>query len=253
MKNDQKLPNEMNDPDALDALLCVLVEEGLTDSQHEQLATILRKDQQSRDRYLGYMRLHALLEIRHSPPAGLPVDWMSQDATASQDDTTPMVGLLAGYAQQAAGFLSLATPLSLTIAALVMVGTLATMSLVYFGHEPIAGRDTESQRQSRPLVGRVAVARNCVASNDSVARETGDLLYVGDVLSLERGLLQITTNAGAKVLLQAPVRLRLDEAGRFTLLSGSLSGSCLGAGPGVYDRHKIGTVGRLRNAIRRAY
>ena len=225
-------------PDQYDLfdLLGALCDGTITPAQHEQLQQRLASDHESRQLYFEYVDLH--LDLRRWP-WNSDIDrnmseWLGDDIgqdlsddqgasdgcapqsasnTASRASAIPFIS---NAFHSTVGFFSQEIPFSLLIASLVTGLGLWIGSLVYVSRPQPIARDAAPPRQptfdpTLEVVGRITGMADCKWANDGREPFGYDNVLVGRRFKLDSGLMEITYNSGAKVILQGPVTYEVES------------------------------------------
>lgn len=152
---------------------------------------------------------------REAHALALPVVDTSSSPASPAFGYTPF-GLLGTAAQSTAGFFSHGWPLAYLVAALVFGAGLLMSSLLPVSTPTQMAVHSLTPEESRVrgeevFVGRVTGMVDCLWSDSEVGVINGEYLRVGRRIDLPSGLLEITYNSGARVILQGPVRYEVDS------------------------------------------
>ena len=215
------------------SLMSNLVEGGLTPSQFDQLAQILEADPAARAVYRDHLSVHAMLywrwhqqasETHQQSPRDSSSNATSDDWTAPQSDselspplpgidspTSSFFGILSHAAHGTIGFFSQELPFALLIATLVTCLGLLAGSVVYVSHHKQLADNGSAAKPTLPpvqfnldYVGRVTGMVDVQWSDDQTATVHGANVFLGRKFALASGLMEITYDTGAKVILQGP-------------------------------------------------
>ena len=215
------------------SLMSNLVEGGLTPSQFDQLAQILEADPAARAVYRDHLSVHAMLywrwhqqasETHQKSPRDSSSNATSDDWTAPQSDselspplpgidspTSSFFGILSHAAHGTIGFFSQELPFALLIATLVTCLGLLAGSVVYVSHHKQLADNGSAAKPTLPpvqfnldYVGRVTGMVDVQWSDDQTATVHGANVFLGRKFALASGLMEITYDTGAKVILQGP-------------------------------------------------
>ena len=227
------------------ALMSNLVEGGLTPSQFDQLAQILEADPAARAVYRDHLSVHAMLywrwhqqtsEKHQESPRDRSSNTASDDWTAPQSDselssplpgidspTSSFFGILSHAAHGTIGFFSQELPFALLIATLVTCLGLLAGSVVYVSHHKQLANNGSAAKPTLPpvrsnldYVGRVTGMVDVQWSDDQTATVHGANVFLGRTFALASGLMEITYDTGAKVILQGPCTYKAEsKAGGF--------------------------------------
>jgi len=209
-------------------LLSKLLDGELDDGELRCLTDLLRCDPQARELYYDHIALHAIL---HWTEDGLQEDAsLSPLLAESSHPTPPVLGIFSTAMHGAIGFFSQEIPFSLLIASVVTALGLFAGSLVYVSRP-------EQFVQSRPspavtpasfdptleVVAQITGMTDCRWKKTARAPSGYDNVLVGRKFDLDSGLLEITYNSGARVILQGPVTYEVDSADGGYLSIGKLT------------------------------
>lgn len=202
-------------------LLDALANGELTAEDRRRLDARLSGDADARRAYLGYMGLEAELFARHAAgapqtgsAAGLgPAPAACSSAAAALAMTTPG----RPPAPRALGWLALAAALVGVAAA----SSLATLHLLRPGVGDAPG--VAALDPLAPVVARVTATSNTRWRGPQGGVHYGARLVEGQRLDLAAGLVEVTFDTGARILLEGPATLDLRGASEAMLLSGRLA------------------------------
>jgi hypothetical protein len=212
----------------------------LTEDDAAQLEALLSGDAAAQDFYLARIYLDGWLrwEFAHDVPA--PVE---------SGPAIPAVNLLATEMPGATGYFSSSWPVAYLIATVVFAAALSIAAVIHVSRPASivlpsssgGGARYEGGQPSSPsstgAVARVTGMVDCVWE-DSRFRVHGakggtkdsplfplpsPVLTVGDTLALRSGLLELTYDTGAKVILQGPVTYEVESASGGYLSVGKLT------------------------------
>jgi hypothetical protein len=219
-----------------------------------ELDTLLLADQQSRDEYLEYYRMHVALrlQLRSCRAAQRVHQQMNIESAVlvSGDSGIEMVEMPSAAPF---GFVSTALPASLSslssgwpvayLIATVIFGIGALVgSFIYVSHpEQVAKQSTSlpSHLSTLPsVVGRITGMADCKWKERTGDRGQGigngiqdsppsplssPLIHLGDKFALASGRMEVTYDTGAKVILQGPCTYRVESAAGGYLSDGKLT------------------------------
>jgi hypothetical protein len=238
-----------------------LLDGELSDAQVAELQTILGEDPSARQFYLRHIKTHAMLHWDHAglPPALIPAS-LEPAAGNGLAVGPPASGPAAG--DSSAGIPATpdtkGTPISLPAISLPTLpnpGGSVFSSLLFFGvgfvallgigafmlanflhgNPPIAGqavvaRDPPVNRPAVPVaelagpfVARLTLADGCRWLDGQDSPEPGDALAVGRSLHLASGVVEITYDIGARIILQAPAAFIVESSKSARLEMGKLT------------------------------
>ena len=212
-----------------------------------ELDSIVIADEVSGRHYWNYCRMHVMLRMearvhralqavheRGKPDLTALAPWESDALFATIPATTSSVlpttpTLFSTTFHGTIGFFSQELPFSLLIATLLTGFGLWIASLVYVsGPEKIA-KDSSSPMQSSfdptlEIVGKITGMVDCKWADPNTAAFHGANVLLGRKYALASGLMEITYDTGAKVILQGPVTYEVESKNGGFLPVGKLTG-----------------------------
>ncbi len=197
----------------------------------DELAGLLANDKEAQQLYLAYCQLHASLgyELRGRRAGKAACERTREELFSSDDDhikatnSAPPLSFFSDALHGTVGFFSQEMPFALLIATVVTGLGLLAGSLVYVTHHKqmaddtlqptpsIAKRDRKAMRSDMDFVGRVSGMVDVQWSDIQTATIHGANVPLGRKYALSSGLLEITYDSGAKVILQGPVAFEVDS------------------------------------------
>ncbi len=216
----------------------------ITAQQTARLEQLVLADSGARRYYVRYLHVHASLpqilsahedadfeglcgtgeasdeELAEesAPPSSssaMPIS-MATDSISSQEDSLPAYGFAGNLWHGTIGFFSQEIPFSLLIASLVTGLGLLAGSMIYVSHHKQIAKNTS--RPTTPLtksdvefVGRITGMVDVRWSDNQTATVHGANVPLGRKYALSSGLMEITYDTGAKVVLQGPVTYEVDS------------------------------------------
>ena len=196
-----------------------------------RLRTLLAANADARRMYAGYNVLQALLELEIAAAA--------VEKEASQPPTPIATSLLETHRSDTVwpsplSYFSTGWPMAYLLATVIMASGLLTCAYTYVSRPTETANHTttgEKQNSQSPIpnsspkaeiVGRITKIADCVWAPG--ARDT-NLKYVslGERFDVRSGLLEITYDTGAKVILQGPVTYEVESAAGGYLAVGKLT------------------------------
>ena len=222
-----------------------------TEDDCAELNAILLTDEQARNRYAEYCWLHVALRLRlrarraanraHRQINSHFVGASSEDCVTSPITIPPVAPSRFSFHsfQDAFGYVSTGWPIAYLIATFVVsVGiTIAAVTHISDPGKPAKTSATASDTPAPDLpspavsvVGRITGMSDCVFENsghDNRKSEIGKLksaIALGDRFAIRSGLLEITYDTGAKVILQGPVTYEVESKNGGFVLIGKLTG-----------------------------
>ena len=201
-------------------LMTGLTEELLNDDEQAALATILRNDSNARTFYHEYMEMHSLLQWQHAPPlpgplvdeeAGVAVQLKS--GATEHEKATVSFPLLTTTLPGTFGYFSSGWPVAYLIATVIfglglLIGSLVPVSVpeqVARQSSPPSRVDAEPRMEP---VGRITGMVDCKWAGTAFDSPGVPL---GRKYELASGLMEITYDTGAKVILQGPVTYEVES------------------------------------------
>jgi hypothetical protein len=227
-----------NDATRLLELFAAIRDDGASSDQWSEFEATLLQDAQAVDCYVRFMQLHVLLEERfnagpaHRNPfdSPLPHEDASRHAAAT---ISTLPGIPSNLLQGTVGFFSSGWPVAYLIATVILgfglaIGAVTHVSQpvqVVSGYLPSpSGNGAGGEGSGRPdsplhsIVGQITAAVECRLAADSKTKNPRPKTSVslGDRFNLLSGLLEITYDTGARVILQGPVTYEVESpAGGF--------------------------------------
>jgi len=227
----------------------------VADEELDALADLLRGNDEAQASYLNYCRLHAELQFffRGRQAHNTVLDKIHAQ-TAISTSSVPPLGIFGSVYQGTIGFFSQEIPFSLLVATVVTALGLLAGSLVYVSQpQPLARTiPTPSPAPSvsdRDVVGKITEmvdvkwgAREGLGFGDhgsETANSKSGIKYRASSVSLRdkfvltSGLMEITYDTGARVVLQGPVTYEVDSRDGGYLSLGKLTARLEKKGPEV--------------------
>jgi len=210
-------------------------------SELAEMDAYLRADQQSCDRYMGYCWMHVALtmelqlqravqSVHQQINIGLAVpDTSTFDAVKIEPSSSFAPTFLSTAYHRTIDFFSQELPFSLLIGAVVTSLGLWAASMVYVsGPEKIAQDSSSLPSRStynpaQEVVGRITGMVGCKWPKGEGSPLGDDNVSLGRKFTLDSGLMEITYNTGAKVILQGPVTYEVESNGGY-MAAGKLTG-----------------------------
>ena len=196
----------------------------LDEEQEKELAELLRHNAEVRSLFVQYRSLEARLHRRFgrfdfateetgpasTDPAGTvcnlteldPLSIWGLDASSKQEEKendgsgTPILGFLGDIFQSGSSFLTKNMTLLIVLLPILAIATAIWMSPTFW----------QSPKEGWSVVARVRQTSDCRWQKDCKHFENGDLLSTDQSLNLQRGLIELEFQSGARVILQGPVR-----------------------------------------------
>jgi hypothetical protein len=220
-----------------------------------RLRQLLAASPEARRIYAGYSVLHALLELElaatssenalQPSPAGLPFADASSTRNAELSPAIPppiqiAPGLYSPWHGTVNSFSS-GWPVAYLVATLVFAIGLTIAAIVHVSQPGTFVRESPTAAEGQdasagaavdrggPVVGRITGIIDCVWEGSDASNQKSELvnhqssIRLGDHLALRSGLLEITYNTNAKVILQGPITYEVDSAAGGYLSIGRLT------------------------------
>jgi len=190
-----------------------------TAEQLAELEAILRSDEQARRLYREYCRLHVDLHfvVRGRRAMDAVGDAIHGDVLR-KENRSPVLGFLGQAGQQSWGFLSEHAMLFSVLAAVLVVGSLATLAGV-----AIHGRQRVEIAAASPPMARISSEINCRWNNAEAGLSPGAELTAGQKLELAAGEAEIAFRSGAVVVVRGPSILQIESENSARLLVGRVT------------------------------
>ncbi len=207
----------------------------ITPGQCERLNALLL-DEEAALTYAVYLRMHGLL-CRHWQEQSVVVKGAEMPAVELSAGNAPLSFLGSAY-QGTVGFFSQTMPFSYLTATLIL-GVMLLSAWAYkisrdqqFVETP--ARATIGLETPRWVsVGRVTGMKDCRWSDPSTAVYLGSSVPLGRKYALSAGLMQITYDSGAKVILDGPCKYEVDSNAGGYLAMGKLTARVAKKGSGA--------------------
>ena len=204
----------------------------LTQREVAELESLLLDNPKAQRRYQSLVRLDGCLR---------------REFRRQKQNAAPLPPSLAVLSAQATGnplgYSSPSWPMAYLVATMVMVCGLVVLSYTYVSHPSSPVRQpkdgfvrTAPNAPKATVVGQITGIVDCewerpgfrgqgseAANQKSEIRNQESLIHLGDRLALRSGLLEITYDTGAKVILQGPVTYEVDSAAGGYLAIGKLT------------------------------
>ena len=234
--------------DRLSYLADAVCSDTVTDDELLELDAILLNDRTSHRHYLEFCRLHAALELEFGTQSAVQNAFEHLDfASIETEQSSPNSAEPTTFVSPPLSFLNLGdfsglVPLSTGWPMAYLVATVVTcLGLLVCSHTYISqssqmvdverpGFVTPVHRTEMPAVGRITGMADCLWSAGSdpnnLKRKNRNLksaVSLSDRFDIRSGLLEITYDTGAKVVLQGPVTYEVDSADGGYLTIGKLT------------------------------
>ncbi len=199
-------------PDTLQSLANLVCDGKLTQADVEQLEKMLKGNVEAQRLYLAHVRLDGYLR------------WECGHQTHAKTEPTaaPALNLFFTALHGTIGFFSQEIPFSLLIATVITCLGLLGGSLIYVTHHQQVADDNAGASKKHPaqrgnylsdleFVGRITGLVDVTWADTQTATVHGANVPIGRNYELASGLLEITYDTGAKVILQGPVTYKVDS------------------------------------------
>jgi hypothetical protein len=222
--------NDTNRNDELGRLVGAMCDGTITADDTRALDSLLTKDEAARRFYNNYMFLHAELYSQHAAVAPVAACELERAGASSpprktiarDSDSTPLSrpsAVSSGPNGKRYAWLAVAAAL---------VGVAAVSSWVTYAVVGGNGQERTEVVQAAPDerardVARITATRNCMWSDAAKNLGFGSRLLSGQRLELDTGLVEITFNDGAVVVLEGPSTFDVKSPGRAALHEGRLA------------------------------
>ena len=232
----------------LHELLEEVFEDCIDEARAARLEELLKSDHRARQEYLSAINLHGTLlwglggkqdanttpesskrcpELSRVPRVEATSPVVSSESPATVSPHSPILGILSTTIHGTVGYCSSGWPVAYLIATVIFGIGLMVGALVHVS-DPVqtAQRTTPLPSHLSPLpstVGRITGMVDCKWADPSKAPAGYDDVSLGRAFNLESGLMEITYDTGAKVILQGPVTYKMEANGGY-LSVGKLTG-----------------------------
>jgi len=239
-----------SDNESLQTLLAELLDGQLSDQEIERLRNLLREDPEARELYFRHITTHAMLHWKFSTPItaqdksgtiGLShlgegkLEANPPSAAQPEGPTTSKPAIF-GFLENLGGAFSTPPLLFSLIIVLAAVGLAVLFGIAssrrgHVGQPVVATTSIEPRNSGSALVGpttdrpvaRVSAVANCVWGPAPNCPHIGDPLFVGQALHLTSGVVELTYDLGARVVIQSPAEFSLSSAKALRMESGKLA------------------------------
>ncbi len=208
-----------------------------------ELDAMLRTDKALRHQYVDYCRMHVALRLElrayhaaqnaclQSQAKSVILASKEFDITAVETPSTKPFGFLSTTIHSTIGFFSQELPFSLLIAAVLTSLGLWFASMVYVSSPEKITKDSSSFSlptkttfdPTLKVVGKITGMDDCKWADPNTETFNGANVLLGRKYALASGLMEITYDTGAKVILQGPVTYEVESNGGY-LAVGKLTG-----------------------------
>ena len=212
--------------------LSALVDNALSDEDHEQLAALLRHSSEARVIYVDYMHQHATLAWEHidvSPTA-------SESSQSEETVPTPVASSPRQFARNLTRAL-IDNPRSTSlISASVAIGLLLVVLsfMVPSAYQAYMQQSGSDVQEAKVVVAEVTGTYEAIWAKGQLGVEPGTSLRAGHQLNLVEGMAEMTFRNGATIVLQGPAV--------FEVLNSQVPGGDGGRWWGAIGRLKRGTL-----------
>jgi ferric-dicitrate binding protein FerR (iron transport regulator) len=181
----------------LQDLIESLIEEDITPEEHAALSEMLKSDPEARRLYTQHVKLHNMMQWEFK---------RVEDTPGDHPAVAPLPRSM--------------TPLILRVAAAVVFFILSYALLVDRQPQP-GGELVGGEQEAAVLVARLTSLHDAAGLQTPNDAKLGDWLAAGTV-RLDSGLVEVTFDSGASVVLEGPAEFRLESSKRGFLASGKL-------------------------------
>ena len=194
--------------------------DGIEESEVRELEALLRGDAQARRYFSAYCRMHA--ELFFAAKAEHAIHAV-QEMLRPMPATSPTVSLLGNAWGGAVHYFSQVGPLSYLIATVLfglglLVGSWVTVGESHRQTQPVSiaqqqrsPRSTTVSKPAGPKVARITGLLDCRWIDPATQVAEHDPVTMGEKYTLAAGLMEITYETGAKVILQGPCSYSVDS------------------------------------------
>jgi hypothetical protein len=242
-----------NAPDHLAELLSAATDGWLVEETRHELTELLRRDSRARAAYIEHAIVQAMLTRKHcnrgveSLPS--PFDYAPTFPMGiAEPEVSPAMPVGGGAWPGACGYVSSGWPVAYLIATVVLGLGLVIGSVIHApqSNQIVRQSDTLPSLTLRSVVGRITGMVDCVWESSQLSAISGQqlqstshqplatnrLVSLGDRFVLHSGLVEITYDTGARVILQGPVTYKVDSAVGGYLAVGKLTAKLENRGDG---------------------
>jgi hypothetical protein len=219
-----------------------ICDEDVSQEEFVELASIMIVDSAIRRRYMRYCRMHSALRlefranraaqtvyqqigIKRCAPGSIGLDSLEIGAPGCS------VPISSSQFYPAITYFSSAGPMAYLLAAIIVGIGLAIMAVVPVSqatkvamHSPSAIERQQPIVSKGEIVGRITGMVDCRWNDQSMAPTHDAQILLGQKYTLASGLLEITYDTGARVILQGPVVYNVESENGGFLSSGKLTG-----------------------------
>ena len=214
----------------------------LLETQFQDLAVLLDSDPEVRKVFMDHVRLRTNIRFLHRAERARDSAFARILAAPQMlpPFSSPPAVTVHGGAFHSAFSLSSSWPLAYLLATVITAVGLLTLAYTYIPHPTqhigpsladANQHSTPTRTPEMPVVGRITGMMDCVwsagnapATPTSECRKPKSPVSLGDRFSIQSGLLEITYDTGAKVILQGPVTYDVDSRNGGFMSLGKLTG-----------------------------
>lgn len=240
-----------------------MVDGTATSDDCHRLSTLVASDADARAEYLEYIELHGRLAwaLSFPEPASAidlldghtELDLLPNSAATDLAPVTPqtktgrsaVLGFLNDCTHQASQFVRQPTPLSITVALLVVGSLLIGLSSIYLQHDQVTATVDSPEPVHTAQIATIASITRTIAAQWAPGqrpRNVGTKLTNASRLELTEGMAEVTFKSGARVILQAPAVIGLDTINSGYISSGRITAFVPPGAEGFSMRSPAATV-----------
>jgi hypothetical protein len=201
----------------------------ITADETGRLDTLLASNESARQFYNNYLFLHAELYSQHASVEAVEIgkdlglrisDGEPEGAGASpmSVESQPQVPQVLPLSRKRRGWLAIAAAL----VGVAAMSSLLTYAMTRGGKQPVEVAQGALNKGAAD-VARITATRNCLWSESEKNLGFGSQLESGQRLDLSTGLVEITFNDGAVVVLEGPATFDVQSPGKAQLVEGRLA------------------------------
>jgi hypothetical protein len=223
-------------PDAFLPLLDAACDSALGETQIEELAALLSAEPTVRKVFIDHIQLRrnirSLCRVERTCDAGLAQVKAILPVATLPDTPLPSLSFLSPTLHGTIGYFSSGWPAAYLVATVICGVGLLIGAFVHVSQPtqvarlsvPLPSSSLSPLHSSSPFVGRITGTVDCrwVQSPESGSRPS-PLVSLGDMFDLSSGLMEITYDTGAKVILQGPATYEVESAAGGFLSVGKLT------------------------------
>ncbi len=243
----------------LHQLATAALNENLSDEQAARLDQLVCQDEEFRKQYIRYMYVSWNLRtwakfpladdsespLQPSMPTDVDEALLRQLQVPSSEPAAPSVpSFLGNFVHGTIGFFSQEVPFAMLTATIITSLGLLAGSFVYVSHHESTAQKSQPSSPSVATVsssqfehiGRITGMVDVKWSDINTSTELGNAVSLGRRYALSSGLMEITYDSGAKVILQGPVTYKVDSSAGGFLSVGKLTAKLEKRGEGRGER-----------------